>query len=434
MGDERTFRWPELPDVELRTRALFGDPRTLTLTSDYEARQVLLECLRHATVVVGLNTSAEIEAGIVGRPVFTVLADAAQADGQHSTLHFHYLTEAEGGFVRVAPTLDAHVGQLAAEIERPRPASEWQQRVAAFVRPHGWDRPASAVLADAVDDVFGPDRRGRASKAVVEPAPSTAPSAATPPIRPGGEVLPPGARRVPPRDMRPMRVTGAEVELWAMADNGVAPCLPASTRQALDWLRGHVEPGEVICDVTAGRGLFTIAAARRFGCTVLALESNLAALYELWQNTIVNGCDGLVVPLPFKAGPRAALRMERFDRLAPDASRQTPRLSTWREHDPGPGVEILQPAMAVPLGWALDRWKLPPPRALRASLGADAAELVATIADLAAGTPLTAVVLEGEPERLALASAPLARVGLLPAPASAAGRRDVLGYNRAAPA
>jgi hypothetical protein len=250
----------------------------------------------------------------------------------------------------------------------------------------------------------------------------------------GVERLPPAARRVPVRARRPARIASAPLELWAMSDNGAAPRLAPSTAQALDWLRGQVLPGHVIADLTAGSGLFALAAARRFGCTVLALESNLAALSELWENTLINACDGLVVPLPFKVGPRAALRMERFDRFAADAARSTPRLTTWREHDPVAGPEVLQPAIAVPLGWALDRWKLPVPRALRARLAGDAAEIIAAVTDVASAAALQAVVLEGDADRLADATTSLGRVGFVAVPEAAAGRTDVLGYNRAAPA
>jgi hypothetical protein len=78
----------------------------------------------------------------------------------------------------------------------------------------------------------------------------------------------------------------------------------------------------------------------------------------------------------------------------------------------------------------MDRFKLPAPRALRAALGVDAAETVTAIADVASVTSLQIVVLEGEPHRLADASATLARAGLVVAPDASAGRPDVLGYNK----
>ena len=44
----------------------------------------------HASATVGLNTSAMIEAAIVGRPVHTILVPEFQ-HSQEGTLHFRYL-------------------------------------------------------------------------------------------------------------------------------------------------------------------------------------------------------------------------------------------------------------------------------------------------------------------------------------------------------
>src|SRR5690606_5766746 len=54
------------------------------------ADQTLFDTLYHSAAVVGLNTSAQLEAGIVGRPVLTILAPEFTG-GQAGTLHFHYL-------------------------------------------------------------------------------------------------------------------------------------------------------------------------------------------------------------------------------------------------------------------------------------------------------------------------------------------------------
>jgi hypothetical protein len=59
-----------------------------------------------------INTSALIESGIVGRPVFTVLASEF-AGQQEGTLHFKHLKNANGGLLHVAATLEEHLAQLA---------------------------------------------------------------------------------------------------------------------------------------------------------------------------------------------------------------------------------------------------------------------------------------------------------------------------------
>jgi hypothetical protein len=435
-SDPWTFRWHGVPDVELRAVRLFGDAGVVMLTSDYGAGQVLFESIYHAGAVVGLNTSAEIEAGIVGRPVFTVVAGDEHADGQTATLHFHYLTRSQGGFVRVAASLAEHVAELAAELDAPQPPSACQAQVAAFVRPCGWDRPAADVLADAVMRVFAPRGVEVAAANVtvnlargVEVVAGAAAAGAIGEGRAHDTAPPPGVRRIPAAAAA-VRVSGSDVELWAISDDGRTPRLPASTGRALAWLADRLAPGQVLYDLTAGRGLFAVSAARAIGCTVLAFETNLVALYELWQNVLLNACDGLVVPVPLGAGSRTALRIDRFARLGADASRVTPRMTRWREHDPGRGPEILQPWLTVPLPWAANRWKLPLPRAVRATLESDEGEVLTALEGLVAEPAFEMAVLEAPPSRLAAASARLARAGLTPVPSSTGGRDDVLGYNR----
>src|SRR5439155_21965522 len=74
-------------------------------------RQNYFDSLYHSAAVVGINTSAQIEAAIVGRPVHTILAEQYR-ETQNGTLHFHYLVDPEFGHVHVARTLEEHAQQL----------------------------------------------------------------------------------------------------------------------------------------------------------------------------------------------------------------------------------------------------------------------------------------------------------------------------------
>ena len=76
-----------------------------------EERERLAPLLVDADVVVALNTSAEIEAAIAGRPVVTFRA-RADAPGQEGSHHFRYLLEDAGGFVLDSPDLDEHIRVL----------------------------------------------------------------------------------------------------------------------------------------------------------------------------------------------------------------------------------------------------------------------------------------------------------------------------------
>lgn len=89
----------------------------------------------HATAVVGLNTSAMIEAAIVGRPVHTVLLPEFR-DNQEGTVHFHYLLTGPDHLLHATRSLDQHAGDLAATLADPAPrAARSAAFVKSFVRP-----------------------------------------------------------------------------------------------------------------------------------------------------------------------------------------------------------------------------------------------------------------------------------------------------------
>jgi hypothetical protein len=111
------------------------------------------DSIAHSAAVVGINTTAMIEAAIVGKSVLTVLAPEF---AQETTLHFHYLLEENGGFLHVASSPAEHIGQLARVLAEDAGDAERRRRfVESFVRPHGLERPATPILADAVEELAG---------------------------------------------------------------------------------------------------------------------------------------------------------------------------------------------------------------------------------------------------------------------------------------
>ena len=117
------------------------DPVTEAAKADY------FDTLVHSVAVVGLNTTALIEAGIVGRPVLTIVPGTF---GQETTPHFHHLVE--GGLLQVARGFDEHLAQLARVLDAPARSDEGRDRfVRHFVRPFGVDRAGGPLLAEAVE-------------------------------------------------------------------------------------------------------------------------------------------------------------------------------------------------------------------------------------------------------------------------------------------
>jgi hypothetical protein len=116
-----------------------------------EEHDEFYDSLAHSAAVVGINTTAMIEAAVIGKSVLTVLAPEF---GQESTLHFHYLLEENGGFLKVASSLEEHAEQLGRVLEdRAEDADRRRRFVESFVRPRGIERPATPIFADAVEEL-----------------------------------------------------------------------------------------------------------------------------------------------------------------------------------------------------------------------------------------------------------------------------------------
>jgi hypothetical protein len=120
---------------------------------DEQSRAAYFDSLYHSAAVVGLNTSAFIEAGIVGREVLAILPPRFR-DNQEGTLHFRYLLEIGGGLIRVSREFDTHLTQLSAALARPGSATHPHLAfLEAFVRPRGLPHAATPEFVRAVEDL-----------------------------------------------------------------------------------------------------------------------------------------------------------------------------------------------------------------------------------------------------------------------------------------
>ena len=121
---------------------------------DPGSKEDYFESLFYSSAVVGLNTSAFLEAAVVGRPLHTILATEF-SENQEGTLHFHYLRNVGGGVLQASRNFDEHHAQLVVSLRDP----EWRaavsrQFVHEFIRPRGLDVPATPVFCDAIDDLL----------------------------------------------------------------------------------------------------------------------------------------------------------------------------------------------------------------------------------------------------------------------------------------
>jgi hypothetical protein len=117
---------------------------------DPESQADYFDSLYHAAAVVGLNTSALVEAAIVDRPVYTMLLPEFR-ENQEGTFHFHHLMTVGDGFLNTARSLDEHVTQLAAALADGAPVRANRPFVERFIRPRGVNVPATPAFVEALE-------------------------------------------------------------------------------------------------------------------------------------------------------------------------------------------------------------------------------------------------------------------------------------------
>jgi len=148
---ENVQPWQRFDESDLKDTVLW--PRGGANPVDQASKNDYFDSMYHSAAAVGINTSAQIESGIVGHPVFSVRVPEYSGT-QEGTLHFHYLLSENGGLLHMAGTLDEHVRDLTKAIDRTEEDDRrLRSFVESFVRPAGLDRPATPILADAVEDL-----------------------------------------------------------------------------------------------------------------------------------------------------------------------------------------------------------------------------------------------------------------------------------------
>ncbi len=153
LGDGQATIWPRHGEEPLET----------------VSRRNYFDSIYHAAAVVGINTSAQIEAAIVGRPVHTILADEFR-ETQQGTLHFQYLKADEFGHLYVGRTMAEHLEQLGESL-RGRADEERNRRfLQRFVRPFGPEVAATPLYVEALEEL------------AARPAPSPDPGPASGPV------------------------------------------------------------------------------------------------------------------------------------------------------------------------------------------------------------------------------------------------------------
>jgi hypothetical protein len=138
-------------DVDLPVAPRVPPPLPMTEADE----NLYFDSIHHSSAVVGINTSALIEALIQRKPVLTIAADEYR-QSQSGTVHFRELRAAAGAALQTASSLEEHAAQLSSALADPASvAAAADDFLRAFVRPLGLQRPATPILADAIERLAG---------------------------------------------------------------------------------------------------------------------------------------------------------------------------------------------------------------------------------------------------------------------------------------
>ena len=357
--------WREMPQATGWVHWPFGDDAAVVLRTTYGTPQAFYECLHHADAVVALNTSAELEAGIAGRPVLTVLATGDAADGQAHTLHFDYLLREQGGFVRYSPDLATHERHLSEVLTDPRSPESIRAFIMEFLRPQG-DRPVAPLLAEALVGAYIP-------AGVTDARPVTAQGleANAPPI---GTVE--GASTLATKTLIVGGGGGLNIlatpETRRFRQRGVLRLDPAVAQ----WLDEFVAPGDVFYDVGAGVGTYSLIAAVKRGALAVAFEPGFVVYRTLCENVRLNDAAHGVIPLPIALTDRPGFFELEYSGVS-GGDHHVLRNREWRPRRETVDNRQGQPVCAERLDDIVRRYGVPAPNAIRIAVHREAERVLA---------------------------------------------------------
>lgn len=123
-------------------------PRAGSHPIDDGSKNDYFDTIHHSEAVVGINTSAFIEAGIIGRPCLTIL-DPVFRLTQTGTLHFRHISE--GGLLYVAAGFPEHMAQIGGLLSGKDPdVAKRRHFLESFIRPQGIGISSTVTYADVI--------------------------------------------------------------------------------------------------------------------------------------------------------------------------------------------------------------------------------------------------------------------------------------------
>ncbi|MQA66790.1 MAG: FkbM family methyltransferase [Alphaproteobacteria bacterium] len=142
------------------------------------------------------------------------------------------------------------------------------------------------------------------------------------------------------------------------------------------WIERYIDPGDVLFDVGANVGTFSLIAAKHRQAVVVAFEPGYANYARLCENIQLNGCHGAVVPVPLALAEATGLTGFKYRSTHPGQSRHLLKDVPWR-FGRAPRERYEQPICAIRLDQAVAQFTLPRPNHLKIDVDGGEARVLA---------------------------------------------------------
>ena len=200
-------------------------------------------------------------------------------------------------------------------------------------------------------------------------------------------------------DQAPARLDFPPTDIWLAATTElerrwrVRAC--SKEPWTVEWILGDVRRGEILYDIGANVGAFSLIAARHVGAYVVAFEPGYANFARLCENIQLNECAQAIVPLPVALSERAELVGFTYRTVEPGQSRHRLHDVRWSA-DVDDAEKYVQPVATMPLDAVVTTYGLPPPHHLKIDVDGGELRVLRGAHDVLRHSQLRTVLIEAD--------------------------------------
>lgn len=208
-----------------------------------------------------------------------------------------------------------------------------------------------------------------------------------------------------------------ECEIWIRASSSMERSWRARSCAkepwTTDWLRTTVGAGDVLYDIGANVGTFSLIAARHCQARVLAFEPGYSSFARLCDNIQLNGCQHMIVPVPIPLADTTGVFGFKYRSVDPGQSRHKLKADAWRFRGPTPdAARYEQPVLAMTLDDVISTFHLPAPHHLKIDVDGAEDRVVAGARRTLKSPALRSVLIEADKAKWAAVALLLEEAGL----------------------